>query len=152
MFHCSSVLRLTIQLNSFPYGSYSQSFSHQVPYKTAVFVQHISVNRRGFWRFLNGAWWKKYCIFFPLYRCVKKSKTQMLGGILQIEFVHNFKIKCFHILKETGTCFSVPIVFSYTVLWLAGYTYILIKIYLMMIFSHSWQKSSVRNFVHGSSR
>ena len=81
---------------------------------------------------------KKYGIFFTWYRYAKKSKPQMLGRILHAEFVYNFQIKSFHILKwEIGACFSI-IAFYDTVLWLAGHTYILIKISLMMIFSHSW--------------
>lgn len=51
---------------------------------------------------------KKNYIFFTLYTYVKKSKTQMWGKTLYIEFVYNFQIKYSQVFKwETGAYISV---------------------------------------------
>lgn len=54
-------------------------------------------------------------ILFTLYAHIKKSKTQMWGRTLRIEFIYNFHIKYFQIFKwEAETCFSVHNILLYS--------------------------------------
>lgn len=79
-------------------------------YKMTVFTQYTRVNREGFGGFRMKLGEKM------LYTQVKKSKTQMLGKVLFIEFVYNFQINNSEFLNEKLELTLVYMIFYFKVL------------------------------------